>query len=162
MSDEIFLSWQWIDDACKNLARTIKTKHDCSNAVIYTLPRGGLVPSTIIAHYLDIDTVKTWNIEEYKKDVKLGKRIILIDEIIDSGKQIMSILASIDNYHGKELAWKDHLTLGSLVIRNDGNQSKKDIYEHGNFVRLCSDDSWFVFPWEVTEICYAETQYSWE
>lgn len=88
--DEINLNWDEylskIDILCGKIkASNIKFRY------IYGIPRGGLIPCTIISHNLKIRVLENFNLELMAYLTDNHKKVLLVDDIVDTGR-------TIDNY----------------------------------------------------------------
>ena len=91
---KVYLSYHDIHTDCIKLAKKIKKKYNPKKLVI--ISKGGLVPGSIIAHYLeikDIDIISIRNI----KEIKSLEKIIVIDDLIDTGKTAEIVRKNIPN-----------------------------------------------------------------
>ena len=69
---------------------------------IVGISRGGLVPATVLSHRLAIPLrVVEWSLRdsktksvpaEIKKDIHSGKKILIVDDIIDGGETILTLI----------------------------------------------------------------------
>jgi hypothetical protein len=147
MSD-IHYKWNQIEKMCQDVCEQIKNPP----TTIIGLSRGGLVPARIIADYFDIDdfhiiAVKLYNnrkaigkpvITPFDEKLLSSRRILVVDDIWDSGKTLTAIrkyLAGNFDIRTATLVWKENL-LGF----------KPDYYS-----KAVSSSKWVVFPWEKLE-----------
>ena len=115
--------------------------------------RGGLVPAAYLSHALDIPmlSVDHSSGEPGFADELLGKlasksragtRILIIDDINDSGSTITHLRTAIETQGGVE----DHVRV-AVLINNIRSQARAE-YSASEIDRA-TDKRWFVFPWEA-------------
>jgi len=126
--------------------------HDYKPDCIIGLLRGGIVPARIFSDYfniildffsLDVKLYEGINkrkekpvIGPFSYDLIKGKKILIIDDIYDSGKTMEAVLAylSEENVVTATLFWKE-------------TASKKPNY----YAKVAKKDEWIVFPFEKFE-----------
>ena len=123
---------------------------------IVTITRGGLVPAAIVARELDIRLIETVCIasyHDYKNQgglqvlksispdvIKLGdgKGVLVIDDLVDTGKTAKLVREMLPNAHFATVYAKP---AGVPLI--------------DTFVTEVSQDTWIYFPWDL-ELKYSE------
>jgi hypoxanthine phosphoribosyltransferase len=128
------LSWRQFDVAVSKMAAQVESqiKNDRSNVVIIGIPRGGLCVAVALSHAIGVPMVN--NIADVK-----GKRVIVVDEIVDSGETLCFFVRDVLKQGGDVemcCAWigrTGHKELSSTILFV--------VDEHDT-------DDWFVFPWE--------------
>jgi hypoxanthine phosphoribosyltransferase len=129
------INWRTFHGLCEELADKIAHAKFKS---VYGYPRGGLIPATIISHYLNIPLIT-------ELDENAGVyETILIDDIADSGKTLKAL---------------DHKVRTATLFVNK-NRCK---YYPDFFVEETSN--WIVFPYEydndsVSEVSYKPRRYT--
>lgn len=124
--------------------------------LIVGLVRGGAVPAVYLSHRLDVPALmlhfstrdsKTGvevefdqNISKIEEYEKAGKRILIVDDIIDSGKTMQILLDKL-NYKD----YTNNIRIACLIY--NVSQSVKPHYSYMLIDRVI-DDRWFHFPWE--------------
>ena len=146
-------SWDYLHNSCKIIARKMKADKFRPDVVI-ALSRGGFVPARTICDMLiikDLVSIKVdhWGITasmdgkasiRYPLKVDLtGKKILIVDDITDSGE---SMIVSIDFL--KSLNPKEIKTAAALHIKT--SKFKPDYY--GEEI----DWKWVIFPWNYVEV----------
>ncbi len=160
MSNKLSLSWQDIQHLAQEIARQIQTS-DWRPDLVIGVDRGGLVPSVMLSHYLNVPhaSVKvslrdggeceslTWAPEM----VLDGKNILLVDDINDSGatqawlkEDWASSVAGVDHMFTENF-WHDEIRWASLVD-NEASDETSDFA--GMSVNKLENDVWIDFPWE--------------
>ena len=145
------LSWQDIEEQCKELAREIKNR-GVDFDIIIALARGGWVPGRLLSDYLDNDELYTVRVKFYvgvgkrrKEPLILhptqftirGKKVLLVDDIADTGESLLVALRHIRDRGA------DGIFVATLVKK-----------PHSKFVPdlfVIETPAWVVFPWEVKE-----------
>ena len=137
---QVFLSYHDIHADCIELAKIIKKKYKPEKLIL--ISRGGLIPGSIIANYLgiqDIDVIalKTYQNRKRSSDIKVFKRIkslkklLVIDDLVDSGETAKIV---------KEMMPNSKFVV--LYAKTSGkNQADLHLYDF-------KDKDWLVFPWE--------------
>ena len=117
--------------------------------------RGGLFPATMLSYRLKVPlTTLSWSLRDYNdekeyvdwiaEDMNAGQRILLVDDIIDSGETINSIIDS----------WKDvvddtldmeNLSIATLMYNTDLDMVPD--FWHKTISRK-EDQRWVDFWWE--------------
>lgn len=116
---------------------------------IVGIVRGGAIPAVCLSHRLELpmkcvswstfhaDQMKesAWDIAE---DIHDGKRILVVDDILDSGRTIKELLQDWE-------AKRDQIDIAVLVYNTD-QQTTPDYY--GRKIDKSKDPSWVTFWWE--------------
>lgn len=149
----VLADWDGIYSLCDDLAEKVRRKYEPD--VIVGLARGGWFPSRILCDLLGISDLVSLKIEHYlgtglasgKPEIKYplsenavrGKRVLVVDDICDSGK---SLMASID--YVKSFGPKDAKTGALQVIYT----SK---YTPDYYSQYLKEWAWIVYPWNFVE-----------
>ena len=117
---------------------------------IVCITRGGLVPAAIVARELDIRVVETVCIASYhdyktQSDLKLlkgisesvamfgeGKGVLLIDDLVDTGKTAKMVRDMLPNAH-----------FATVYAKPQGRPLVD------TFITEVSQDTWIYFPWDM-------------
>ena len=137
---QVFLSYHDIHTDCIELARKIKKKYKPEKLIL--ISRGGLIPGSIIANYLgiqDVDVIalKTYADRKRSKEIKVYKRIksekklVVIDDLVDSGETAKIV--------------KEMMPNSKFVVLYAKTSGKKQADLH---LYDFKDSDWLVFPWE--------------
>ena len=137
---QVFLSYHDIHTDCIELAKKIKKKYKPEKLII--ISRGGLIPGSIIANYLgiqDVDVIalKTYADRKRSKEIKVYKRIksekklVVIDDLVDSGETAKIV--------------KEMMPNSKFVVLYAKTSGKKQADLH---LYDFKDSDWLVFPWE--------------
>ena len=145
------LSWDNIESSCE-FVRNKMVKDNYHPDVIIGLLRGGVIPARILADYFNILVdffaidVKMYDgmgikkekaiIRSFHFDIPEEKRLLVVDDIWDSGKTMEAILTVLKGRNVKT---------ATLLWRKSA-EKKPDYY--GDSV---GDGIWTIFPWEKCE-----------
>lgn len=158
--EKLSLSWADTETLVSEIARQIYVSGWRPDLII-GVDRGGLPASIMLSHYLDIphETVKvslrdggvcesvTWA----PSDVINGSRILIVDDINDSGATqawlredwagcVEGVCADFDQIH-----WHQDVRFAALV----SNESSPEICDYsGMSINKMERDVWIDFPWE--------------
>ena len=139
------VSWEELHRNSKALAWRLSEMKPYKGIIAVT--RGGLVPAAIVARELDIRTVDTISIKSYDRhsraeakvlkfpDLELvgdGTGILIIDDLVDSGKTIEVVRAKMPKAH--------YATIYSKPM----GRPQVDTY-----ITEVSQDTWIFFPWDM-------------
>ena len=91
---KVYLSYHDIHTDCIKLAKIIKKKYNPKKLVI--ISKGGLIPGSIIAHYLEIEDINIISIRNVE-EIKSLEKIIVVDDLINTGKTAEIIKKNIPN-----------------------------------------------------------------
>jgi uncharacterized protein len=164
LSDLHFISWENFHNSSFSLAEKIKQSGEKFDIII-AISRGGLVLARILSDFLDLP-IYNISIESYVEinkakeprvtqdigsaDIK-NKKILLVDEICDSGKTFERAVAYLYSVgvsesltsHGEGEVEPLQLKTACLVLKSHSSFAP-DFYEE-------KIDKWVVFPYEVRE-----------
>jgi xanthine phosphoribosyltransferase len=115
--------------------------------------RGGLVPAAYLSHRTDIPMLSVDHssgeasfagelLGKLAAKSREGTRILIVDDINDSGSTIAHLRAAIERQGGVE----DHVRVAVLV---NNVRSKARVEYRGGDIDRETDKRWFVFPWEA-------------
>ena len=91
---KVYFSYHDIHTDCIKLAKIIKKKYNPKKLVI--ISKGGLIPGSIIAHYLEIEDINIISIRNIK-EIKSLEKIIVVNDLINTGKTAEIIKKNIPN-----------------------------------------------------------------
>ena len=117
--------------------------------MVVAITRGGLVPSAIIARELDIRLIDTICVSSYdhqsqsgveiiKPISATGKSILLIDDLVDTGRTARAVREMLPDAH-----------FATVYAKPEG----KALVD--SYVTEVSQDTWIFFPWD-TELSFVE------
>ncbi len=146
--ETLYIGWSEVDDFISSLCETIKKEYEFD--VIVGVSRGGLVPSVRMSHifgdkklvlmgakcYKDIgerEEKATITLSIKKEDV-FGKRVLIVDDVADSGLTLVAVKEHIEKCSPKEVK------IAVLALKPES--AVKPDYS------IFYTDKWIVFPWE--------------
>ena len=154
--DKINISYDEIDDV---MDRFIEQNGELNNdnSIIVAITRGGLIPAGILSYKTGIKNIITIKAESYddqtqgklyvdklsKKDRKLIKKtkyVIIVDDIIDSGKT----MSAVTNIIIDALDYSTHYDLYQFAIVN----KSVDNITSNIMLDYVNNPAWIVFPWD--------------
>ncbi|MGQ4832670.1 MAG: phosphoribosyltransferase [Candidatus Asgardarchaeia archaeon] len=146
------VSWNDIESICFELAKRIEEDNYEADHIVVIL-RGGLVPASLLGDMLNIKSFYFIDIKFYEaisktssipRIVKVdldenikGKKILLVDDVADTGKTLTVALNMLIEYEPKEIRV---LTLFK--------KSKTTVIPNYYYANI---DKWIIFPWEIRE-----------
>jgi hypoxanthine phosphoribosyltransferase len=145
------LTWEDIERHCIALYRRIK-QSGFKPEVIVGIARGGWVPARIFSDLLDVAELFTMRIKFYtsidqrtKKPVIVyplplnlnGKRVLLVDDIADTGESLILAQAHLRENEAGEI-------LTVTIVKKPRSKVIPDFYS-------IETSAWVIFPWEVSE-----------
>lgn len=158
------VTWEMFDSVITNLVR--KIKKDYKADIIVSIVRGGMIPSVILSHKLEIRNVENIIVKETINDsinaTKItplvevnpnmrekiaGKNVLLIDDIVGSGETMKLIRKVIGKCEPRKLK-----TVSCYV--NEENWEKRNGIEVSDLVDYVGAivRGWVIFPWENIEV----------
>lgn len=149
VKDFEFISWEKLYHLCFLLKERISKKKPNFDKIV-AISRGGLVVARILSDLLNLP-ISNFTIVAYKEIGKMesprvveglassvaGQRLLLVDEIVDSGKTLFRGRAYLKNFGPK-------LILSAVPIVKSRANPKPDF-----FVKIT--EKWVIFPYEVCE-----------
>jgi len=142
------ISWDEIEETIENLAVQIK-KAGYEVDYIIGIASGGIVPLGLLAKKLGIKNILTVTARSYvgekQEELKItylpevdlsGKKILLVDELVDSGQTLKKITQVIaEKYKPAQVK------TATLAINKQNCNFQPDFFAIGS-------ENWMVFPWE--------------
>ncbi len=143
------VSWDQIHRDSRALAWRLENKGPVNGhwKGIIAITRGGMVPAMIVARELDIRIVETISIKSYDHKnqsaakilkppnaevISDGSGIVIIDDLVDSGKTMELVKNSYPKAHFCSVYAKP---MGRNVVNT--------------FITEVSQDTWIFFPWDM-------------
>ena len=108
---------------------------------IYAIPKGGLPIAIHLCNFYDKKLILTIN---QLNNEFLGKNILVIDDICDTGFTFKKVLSKIN----------DKITVFTCCLF----YKNKSIFTPDIFIEKVSDNIWVVFPWEPRNSRYNHTE----
>lgn len=140
-TENFFVSWEELHRDTRKLAQRLLPADQWTGAIAIT--RGGLVPAAIIARELNIrliDTIciKTYDIREQGESEILkhcatdGKGMLLIDDLVDTGKTARAVKAVVP-----------YARFVTVYAKPEGRAEVDD------YIKEVPQDTWINFPWDM-------------
>ena len=143
------ISWDQIHRDARALAWRLDGQGPDNGAwrAVVAVTRGGMAPAMIVSRELDIRTVDTISIKSYdhqsqseavvlkKPDAQLmgdGEGILIIDDLVDSGKTLEVVRAMFPRAH-----------FATVYAKPKGRP------QVDTFITEVSQDTWIFFPWDM-------------
>ena len=115
--------------------------------------RGGLVPAAFLSHRTGIALLSVDHssgesdfagdlLEKLAARIRAGRRILIVDDINDSGGTIAALRAAIDGKSGNAAGLRI-----AVLVHNIRSRAVAEY--HGTEIDRAADKRWFVFPWEA-------------
>ena len=115
--------------------------------------RGGLVPAAYLSHRTGIQMLSVDHssgetgfadelLDKLAAKIRAGSRILIVDDINDSGATIAYLRAAIDGKSGDEAGLRI-----AVLVHNVRSRARAEY--RGSQIDRGSDKRWFVFPWEA-------------
>jgi hypoxanthine phosphoribosyltransferase len=176
---KVYYSWQQVEGAVLDIARQLSS-HDWKPDYIVGLTRGGLVPANLLSQYTGIkmhtlnvslrDSKESesnlWMAEDaigvvptersaefsgHKHVEKLKKKILIVDDINDTGATINWIkkdwpsgcFPDSDDWNQ---IWGDNVRFA--VLTQNWSSTVRDVDYYVWSVNKREEDCWLVYPWE--------------
>ena len=147
------ISWSEVHRLCRRLASQVKAAGYRPDIVV-AIGRGGLVPARLVCDCLDIMALTSIKIDHYRAgssrqpqaviryplctDIR-DQRVLLVDDVNDSGDTLETARSHLDNLHPREIrtAVMHHKTTTHIEV---------DFY-----ARKIIKWRWLVYPWAIQE-----------
>ncbi len=150
----VITNWDYIYDLCRHVANDVK-KSGYKPDMIIALARGGWFAGRVLCDFLGLNDLTSLKIEHYvgtanagsgpairyplSDKAAAGKRVLIVDDITDTGKSIV---------HAKEYVVKQHPTeVKTAVLQYLYTSEVKPDY-CGEIVQ---EWAWIVYPWNFIE-----------
>ena len=144
------LTWDDIYEQCKTVSVKIKTGTFFPDILI-SVGRGGMIPARILSDLLGVKNVMLYNIRMYTGVNTVGnvvqsfsgniykQNILLVDDIIDTGKTIDCAMGNLLEQQPKSIR------VASLLCK------KHIVRKPSYYADDCDNDVWIIYPWEKNE-----------
>ncbi len=142
-----YISQEQINRYCLNIV-SMMWADDFKPDIVVGITRGGLLPAIMISHYLGIkmhtidvrlrDAKIKENAKYLKSEMIKGKKILIIDDINDTGETF--------NFINKNFGGEDRVRTAAIIHNAPSKFTKLNYYCYGidKDILPC----WNVFPWE--------------
>jgi len=147
------VSWDKIHEICLIFTQEIKGDNFKPDLII-AIARGGLAVARIMADLLEVRDMKSIQVKSYdnqkksslikvesfKKELFIKKKILICEDIVDSGDSLKEICGKI----------KGNLLMGGNIKTLAILKKPKSSYTPDYFLQL-ENDNWIIYPWEINE-----------
>ncbi|MDQ1251297.1 MAG: uncharacterized protein QG646_370 [Euryarchaeota archaeon] len=148
-------NWDYIYNLCRNISKEIKNS-GYEPDVIIALARGGWFAGRVLCDFLGLDDLSSLKIEHYigaaaiysgepyiryplSDEVIEGKRVLIVDDIVDTGESMLSAKAYVEGRNPTEVRTASLQHLRSSKIDPDYVGERLE------------DWAWIVYPWNFME-----------
>ncbi len=155
-----YIDWKEISTIVKNMSDNIKS--DYNPEIIISIVRGGMIPSVIMSHVLnirkieniksietisdEINAVKQEPMIDEKVDLSeiRRKKVLIVDDILGSGATIRKIKEEVKKWQPKELRT-------AICVVNEENWEKSNKFSYNDEIEYIGKivRGWVIFPWEM-------------
>lgn len=153
------IEWNKINQIVSKLSNDIKQKYEPD--IILSVVRGGMIPSVMLSHQLNIREVENIviketindsinaikNIPQIDENNNLDKiknrKVLIVDDIVGGGETLRKLKDYIKRYNPKEVK-----TAICFINKINWDKQNKESYE--NTIDFLGEEieGWVVFPWE--------------
>ncbi|MDJ0825161.1 MAG: xanthine phosphoribosyltransferase [Rhodobacter sp.] len=143
------VSWDQIHRDARALAWRLDGRGPIAGGwkAVVAITRGGMAPAMIVSRELDIRTVDTISVKSYDHQtqsapsiIKMpdreltgdGEGILVVDDLVDTGKTIEAVRAVMPNAH-----------IATVYAKPQGEPMVD------TFITGVSQDTWIFFPWDM-------------
>ena len=119
--EKLYVSWKDLEEFVDSLIEEMN-KQNFKPTGVYGIPRGGLIPATLISYKLDIPLL-----------MNASKGCLIVDDIADSGRTLLHFTEN-DTQFNKYFIATMFYHQRSLV--------------KPSYSKFEKNDKWIVFPWE--------------
>lgn len=154
------IDWEKIDEISSQIVQKIM-KENYNPDIIISIVRGGMIPSVILSHKLNIRDIKNVVIKEtiddsinaqklkpkIEENINLNKienkKVLIVDDIIGTGETIRKLKQEIEKYNPKEVKT-------AIYFVNKLNWEKSNNTKCSNVAEFIGEEleGWVIFPWE--------------
>jgi hypoxanthine phosphoribosyltransferase len=159
---KIYYSWQDVERQTQEILRQLQRDAWMPDYVV-GLTRGGLVPANLVSQYLEVpmeclkvslrdDASQPESNLWMAEDAYEGKRILIVDDINDSGATLNwikqdwqdSCLPETDRWFK---IWGNNIRV-AVLVDNEASASELNVSYSAVDLNKAEEDVWIVFPWE--------------
>jgi uncharacterized protein len=147
-----YIPYQRFLDEVEAVARQIE-EDDWRPDFLVGIGRGGLVPAAYLSHRTGIQMLSVDHssgehgfadelLDKLATKIRAGSRILIVDDINDSGGTIAYLRAAIDGKSDDPAALRI-----AVLVHNVRSQARVEY--QGSEIDRDADKRWYVFPWEA-------------
>jgi len=153
----LYVSWDRALDLCYKLAVEVAASGWRPDAIVAVL-RGGVVPALVVSDVLGVDKfyavrARHWGVlkEVYERPVieqlphgsLEGAKVLVVDEVADTGKTLKSVVEALSEARPKEVKT-------AVVHLKPTSEFLPDFY-----AEKLEEWKWIFYPWSLVETMYA-------
>ena len=135
--EKMYLNESQVQDAILDIFRKVFFDN-FKPELIVGLVRGGAIPATYLSHFLNVPCYLINKDDTF--ELPTNKRVLVIDDINDTGKALTEVNNMLYNYLG-------NIRYATLV--NNQSSSFEVDYSSIDINKYETPDLWIVFPWET-------------
>jgi len=148
-----YLTWRQIEELVDGLVASLPDMH--AYDAILAITRGGMVPACLISERLDLHNILVAAVMfytdigetldkplflQFPSDPLLqGKKILVVDDVWDSGQTIMAVKERVEEAEGQP----------DLAVLH--YKPSHTLFPDAPHYAACETDAWIVYPWEPPE-----------
>ncbi len=148
-----YLTWRQIEELVDRLVASLPDMH--AYDAILAITRGGMVPACLISERLDLHNILVAAVMfytdigetldkplflQFPSDPLLqGKKILVVDDVWDSGQTIMAVKERVEEAEGQP----------DLAVLH--YKPSHTLFPDAPHYAACETDAWIVYPWEPPE-----------
>ena len=148
----LYLPYERFLEEVETLAQAIEAD-PWTPDVLVGIGRGGLVPAAYLSHRMGIQMLSVDHssgeagfadelLDKLAAKIGDGRRVLIVDDINDSGCTIQYLRAAIEAKTGDSTGLRV-----AVLVHNI--RSKAKVEYHGSKIDRDHDKRWYVFPWEA-------------
>jgi xanthine phosphoribosyltransferase len=148
----LYLPYERFLEEVETLAQAIEAD-PWTPDVLVGIGRGGLVPAAYLSHRMGIQMLSVDHssgeagfadelLDKLAAKIGTGRRVLIVDDINDSGGTIQYLRAAIEAKTGDSTGLRV-----AVLVHNI--RSKAKVEYHGSEIDRDQDKRWYVFPWEA-------------
>ena len=149
------VKWEDVVCWCKELAKKIRDSGFKPDVVV-AIARGGFAPARLLCDYLDVVDLLSIKVEhwietgKHKEEATIkypfnydfsGKRVLIVDDIADTGKSII-----VAKKHIQEVCRPSELRVATMQLIPSTSLIVPDYY-----VDEVKEWTWYMYPWNFAE-----------
>jgi len=148
-----YLTWRQIEELVDRLVASLPDMH--AYDAILAITRGGMAPACLISERLDLHNILVAAVMfytdigetldkplflQFPSDPLLqGKKILVVDDVWDSGQTIMAVKERVEEAEGQP----------DLAVLH--YKPSHTLFPDAPHYAACETDAWIVYPWEPPE-----------
>lgn len=153
------INWDDMEDVIDKLSDEIKKSYNPD--IILSIVRGGMIPSVMLSHKLNIRDVKNIVIKEtvddsinaikgtpqieqgFNYDELNNKKVLIVDDIVGTGETLKNLKVILEKYNPLELKT-------AICYKNKVNWDKYNKKDSRYLIDFLGKEveGWVIFPWE--------------